>query len=371
MGLAWHNLLHDRLRFAVTVAGIAFAVFLMVFEGSLLAGFMRASSTVVDATDADLVVTARGIPAFDFPAPLPDRFREMAFGVPGIARVDRMVVGFAQWHLEDGSQQGTIVIGADPGIGTRFPVPSSRSLPVGQPEAVVVDRSDFQLLGIRDVPGNVEIGQRRARVVEGIEGFGSFLGSPYVFASYRDAKRYAGIKDQQTTYLFCRVRSDHDVEQVKRSLAARLEEADVWTRQEFASRTKLYWIFQTGAGGAILTAGLLGFIVGVVIVSQTIYATTMENIEEYATLRAMGAESRFLCRIVTLQALLGGLFGYGLGLLAAIPTVAAMRSAIPWIFTPWWMPLGMLVAGLIMCVIASLTSIRTVVRVEPGRVFRA
>ena len=108
-----------------------------------------------------------------------------------------------------------------------------------------------------------------------------------------------------------------------------------------------------------------------VIVSQTIYATTMENIEEYATLRAMGAESRFLGKIVTFQALMGGVVGYGLGLLAALPTVAAMRSAIPWLYTPWWMPLGMLVAGLIMCVIASLTSIRTAVRVEPGRVFRA
>jgi hypothetical protein len=42
MRLALSNLLHDRTRFAVTVIGITFAVFLMVFR-SLLAGFVRAA----------------------------------------------------------------------------------------------------------------------------------------------------------------------------------------------------------------------------------------------------------------------------------------------------------------------------------------
>lgn len=44
MILAWRNLSHDRLRFFVTIIGIAFAVFLMIFQGSLLTGFIRASS---------------------------------------------------------------------------------------------------------------------------------------------------------------------------------------------------------------------------------------------------------------------------------------------------------------------------------------
>ncbi len=42
MTLAWRNLSHDRARFVVTILGIAFALFLMTFQGSLLAGFLRA-----------------------------------------------------------------------------------------------------------------------------------------------------------------------------------------------------------------------------------------------------------------------------------------------------------------------------------------
>ena len=40
MRLAWRNLLNSRIRLAVTVVGVAFAVYLMVFQGSLLAGFV-------------------------------------------------------------------------------------------------------------------------------------------------------------------------------------------------------------------------------------------------------------------------------------------------------------------------------------------
>jgi len=63
----------------------------------------------------------------------------------------------------------------------------------------------------------------------------------------------------------------------------------VLTRDEFAHKSRMYWTIKTGAGGAILTAAVLGFLIGLVVVSQTIYANTMENIEEYATLKALGS----------------------------------------------------------------------------------
>ena len=49
--------------------------------------------------------------------------------------------------------------------------------------------------------------------------------------------------------------------------------------------TRFYWLFTTGAGLAVLLAALLGLVVGVVVVAQTIYATTMDHIREYGTLK--------------------------------------------------------------------------------------
>ena len=118
-------------------------------------------------------------------------------------------------------------------------------------------------------------------------------------------------------------------------------------------------------------AAFLGFLVGLAIVSQSIYATTMENIEEFATLKAMGASRGYVLCVVLAQALAAGFMGCLFGIVAAFPLIEIARGAIAWIFTPWWMPALVLFAGLTMCVLASFISIRRAVSVEPGRVFRA
>src|SRR5205085_8802872 len=111
----------------------------------------------------------------------------------------------------------------------------------------------------------------------------------------------------------------------------RLPEVDVLTRGEFARQSRLYWTIKTGAGGAILTAAVLGFLIGLVVVSQTVYANIMENIEEYATLKALGASQAFVALIVLAQALSCGVVGSILVLLVVVRCISYAQSLIPWI----------------------------------------
>jgi putative ABC transport system permease protein len=371
MWLAWRNLNHDRFRFVVTIVGIAFAVFLMVFQGSLLAGFLRSASKPIDMTDGDLWICARGVEAFEFAAPLPERFYDLVAGTPGVQQVRRMTVGFTFYQKPSGMQQSVLLIGAEPGTGTEFPIPyTAPGRSSLAPDAILVDRSNAPNLLLDQVPAPIEIGGRRARVVDIIEGFGSFFGTPFVFTGYTDAVRYLRWPGDATVFLIVRVEPGR-VLSVKRKLQARLPEVDVWTRAEFSRRAKMFWVQKTGAGGAILLAALLGFLVGLVIVSQNIYATTMENIEEFATLKAIGARRWYIQKVVLTQALACGGVGSVIGLAALLPLLGPIRRAISWIYTPWWLPVWMIGLGLVMCVLASIASIRKALDVEPGRVFRA
>ena len=119
MKLAWQNIIHDRARFSVTVLGVSFAVFLMVFQGSLL----RAASRLIDASDSDIWITARGVQAFEFGTTLESRVREMAAGVSGVMETDRVCMAFAVYRTPNGNQQVVALVGADPNVGKRFPVP--------------------------------------------------------------------------------------------------------------------------------------------------------------------------------------------------------------------------------------------------------
>lgn len=372
MKLALQNILHDRRRFSVTVLGVSFAVFLMVFQGSLLAGFLQAASRLIDASDSDIWITARGVQAFEFGTALESRVREMAAGVPGVTETGRVCMAFAVYRTPVGKQQVVALVGADPSIGDRFPVPN-RHESAGQmsPDAVLYDVSDRKQIDVDALPAEIEINRHRASIEREIRGYGAFLGVPFLFTSYRNAIRYMGFGPDQAMYIVLRVDKKYSLSQVQQSLKQRLPEVDVLTQNEFAHKSRMYWTIKTGAGGAILTAAVLGFLIGLVVVSQTVYANTMENIEEYATLKALGASQGYVARVVLTQALICGVIGSTLGLLAVIPSISYAKSLIPWISAPWWLPGAMVVPSLAMCSLASIVSVRTALTVEPGRVFRA
>src|SRR5579884_1229043 len=368
MRLAWKNILRDRLRFFVTIAGIAFAVFLMIFQGSLLSGFSEAAAKLVNATDSDLWITPRGVPCFDFSAPLAGRFAGIAEAAPGVGQVSRMVISSAVYRSSDGNHHVVVVVGADPDVGARFPIPYVPGTHSAlEPDAVVIDQSNAAVLEVASLPADVEINKHRARVLRKVSGFSSFVGMPYVFTSYASAVKYLNVRPEDSMYILLRLKPGYDAAQVKAVLQARLPEVDVWTHAEFARQSKQYWIAQTGAGGSIMVAAILGFLVGLVVVSQTMYATTMEHIEEFATLKALGASRWFVTRIVLAQGLLCGAVGSLLGLAGALAAVDAAQQFISWIRTPGWLPFAVLVPTLFMCGLAAIMSIKAALNIEPAK----
>lgn len=372
MRLAWRNIVYDRGRFLATVLGVSFAVLLMVFQGSLLTGFLNAASRLIDASDSDIWITARGVQAFEFGTTLESQVREMAAGVPGVAGTQRVCVAFAVYRAPEGKQQVVALVGADPDVGRRFPVPNALgSNTEMSSDAVLYDVSDRKEIQVKDLPVDVEINRHRASIEREIHGYGAFLGVPFLFTSYRNALRYMDFEPGEATYVLVRVQHGFPISQVQRNLQRRLPEFDVLTREHFAAKSRWYWTMKTGAGGAILTAAALGFLIGLVVVSQTIYANTLENIEEYATLKALGAAQSFVAKVVLAQALICGALGGVVGLLIVVPSIHYTRSLIPWIHAPWWLPALMVIPSLLMCSLASIASVRKALTVEPGRVFRA
>jgi putative ABC transport system permease protein len=369
--LAWSNLTRNRNRFVATVVGIAFAVFIMLFQVGLFVGFVRAASKVIDSVDAGVVVKARGTPYLELGSSIDERFGYMAMGVPGVRQCVRVAAGMSLFKKPSGEQLAVAIVGSDPDAGTALPRPWLESQSdVTVPDAVVIDESNAATLGVTSMPADVEIDGNRARVLRHVAGFGSFLGSPYVFADLPEARRYLRLPDSHSTFLFLRLDPGVDPSAVSDELQRRFPEVDVLPKERFVRDASLYWVLQTGAGGALLTSAFLGFLVGVVFVSQTMYASTLEKIAEFATLRAMGASPAYVVSVVVLQAQISGLFGVALGLLTSLFMIQQARAAIPWVAAPPWLFGAMVIISFVMCALASIASVRATLKVEPARVFQ-
>jgi putative ABC transport system permease protein len=114
----------------------------------------------------------------------------------------------------------------------------------------------------------------------------------------------------------------------------------------------------------------MGLVVGIVVVAQTIYASTVDHLREFGTLKAMGATNAYICRIIILQATIAAVIGYTLGLAIASVVVRGAARGGAVIELPWELAVGMFGVALAMCVGASLVSIHKVTGIDPAMVFK-
>jgi putative ABC transport system permease protein len=149
-----------------------------------------------------------------------------------------------------------------------------------------------------------------------------------------------------------------------------VKDVDVVTSGRFSAMTRFYWMFTTGAGVAVLLAALLGLVVGVVVVAQTIYATTMDHIREYGTLKAMGATNGYLYRVIMQQAVISAVAGYSLAMFVSWFVVRGSEKGGAAILLPLPVAVGMLGLTIVMCTGAALVSINKVTRLDPAMVFK-
>jgi putative ABC transport system permease protein len=161
-----------------------------------------------------------------------------------------------------------------------------------------------------------------------------------------------------------------NLEQVRQELLRRVKDVEVFTTSEFSHMTRFYWMFTTGAGVAVLIAAGLGLVVGFVVVAQTIYATTMDHIREFGTLKAMGAPNSYVYKVIMQQAAISAVIGYVLGMIVSVIVVRASQEGGAAILMPMPMAVGMFFLTLAMCIAAALVSINQVTRIDPAMVFK-
>jgi putative ABC transport system permease protein len=370
--LAWRNLVHDKVRLLVTVTGVVFAVVLIVVQFGLFLGFTTTTSGLIDHSRADLWVTAARVPYIEMGVPFSERKLSTVLATPGVAHATKSIVRFSQWQRRDGRQESVQVVGFDPDqpLGAPWNVAEGNVTDLKLADNVFIDELYKEKLGVSKLGDVFEIRGRRARVAGFTRGIRSFTTSPYVFTSFKNAQEYTTIPEDQTIFILVAVDRSTSPDAVRRALLANVRDVDVVTNAEFSRMTRVYWMFTTGAGVAVLLAALLGLVVGVVVVAQTIYATTMDHLREYGTLKAMGATNGYLYRVIIQQAVISALFGYGLAMIVSWFVVRGSVKGGAAILLPLPVAIGMLGLTIVMCTVAALVSINKVTRLDPASVFK-
>lgn len=371
--LATKSLLHDKLRFVITVSGVAFAVTLVFVQVGLFMGLLDNASVTIDHISADLWVTSRNTPNVDFAHTFPETSVQRVRSVPGVARADNLIVWFMTVNLPSGAQEGTLVYALDDFRRWNIPwnVESGDLDDLKRGQYFFLDGSAVKRYGAF-APGEYrEILGQRMKIIGRTKNALSFTTTPISFMDFERAQKLSSQQlSNRTTYVLVKLAPGADAAAVKAEIARRLPYNDVYTRKEWATRSRNYWVQSTGIGLNMYITVFLGCLVGIVVVAQTLYTSTMEHIKEFGTVKAIGGGNLDIYRILGKQAAIAAVAGFLLGALmsyAMRPVIAKIDLKL--IITPQFAAI-VFVGSIVMCLGAAMISFKKVASIDPALVFR-
>lgn len=376
IALARKTLIYEWRRFVPVVLAVGFSGLMLVAQAALVLGIFGTAAIYVKASSADLWVGYPGTQSVNFGQSIdPDVAMRL--------RMDPDVVDVEPYEWVDGdwraqaSDSGSVSVylsGVSVSDGAMMfdqLLSADMRARLREPGAVIVDEADLQTLGLNRDVSRAWINGKPVRVVGLLRGLRG-LGGVNVLASVDTAREVKGDFDVRgSTYYVARTRIAP--EQVK----ARLNDGttafgpyEVWTADQFASRSQRYWLLDTGAGMAVLFMALIVCLVGAVITNQSFAAVVAGSAREYATLNALGASRTALARVVIEQSCMVG--GMGMVLAAVISSALLALAAfyhVPVAMTPLVALACAVLVGL-MSLLSSVMAVRALWRTDPSLLLR-
>ena len=373
VSLARKNLFHDRLRFAITVSGVAFAVTLVLVQVGLFMGLLGKSTVTIENCNADIWVTSRETPNVDFAHTFPETNVLRVRGVAGVARADNLIVQFMNIQLPTGAEEGSLVYALEDFSAWNLPwrVEGGAIEDLRRGSYIMMDASAERRYGRFDVGEYREMLGRRFKIIGRTRDAVSFTTTPIVFMDFHTAQEQLQTLQGKAQYILVKLEPGADRSAVMAEIRRRLPYNDVHTKDEWARRSRSYWVVSTGLGMNMGITVFLGVLVGIVVVAQTLYTSAVEHVKEFGTVKAIGGSNFDIYRILGEQALVAALVGFVLGAalsFAMRPLMAKLFLTV--LITPGFTA-AVFVGTVLMCLGAAMLSFRRVAGIDPALVFRA
>ena len=372
--LALKILLHDKLRFAITVAGVAFAVALVLSQIGLFFGLLNNATLTIRHAKADLWVTSHATPNVDFAHQFPENYVNRVRSVPGVERADNLIVTFMNIQLPTGAEEGGVFYAMEDHAAWDLPwkIEQGNIQDLRRGDFIFMDESAKRRLGDFKVGDYREVQHNRLRIAGISEEAKSFTTTPVSFIDFRRAQSMnPDLLKGKTSYILVKLAPGADPKVVKAEIQRRLPYNDVFTKNEWASKSEAYWIKNTGIGLNAFLAVFLGVLVGVVVVAQTLYTSTMEHIKEFGTVKAIGGTNADIYRILARQASIAAALGFLLGLGLAFLQKPLIESLALKLIIPGSTIAVVCVGTFVLCLASAMVSFRKVASLDPGLVFRS
>lgn len=353
--LATRNLLADPRRLAMSVAGVAFAVLLVLVVVSLYRGWSNVGRLYEQLPGQVWLAQSATSDPFHSTSFLPGSVGTRAARVEGV----RAVVPVYARHIAFTHHGTTLDVFA-------LALGLTQGRYALAPGTIDIDRVLASQAGV-GTGDDLPVLGRRLRVVRVHGGGNSIFQTAFLNAG--DARRMFGIRGLVNFFLLT-LEPGASPSVVMHRLAVALPGTETRTSEQFATS----FADRVNAGFLAVVGVLVGvgFVVGGAVIALTTYTTTVERSREFGVLKAMGASGSFVYRIVLRQSVLIGSAGAALGIAGTALATRLVRREVPEFITSLTLrdAAGVFVLAIVTAVVASYAPVRRIERIDPVEAFR-
>lgn len=367
---ALRMVVHDRSSTAGALLGVVAIVFLVGQQLSILFGLLNYMSVLVDHSGADVWIMSANARNADAGDLVSGRYLDRVIGLSEVEWAEPILIGNGLFRTPDGSFESVRVVGMRrPRLaGGPWAFANADERALLDLEAVTVDRLDLRKLGNPVLDGVTEIGGQRvliAAVTDSARGFQGTL----VFGSLDKVKEIARTPKGRYSAILVRLRADVDKTEALARLRTLLPECSVFSSAELSRMTRAYYFTNTGIGGSFGFSTVIAILIGVVIISLTMYTSVLSRARDFAVMRAMGGRRRDIAVVVISEAMIIA----GIGLFFGFVMLATLLNATGGSGIPSYFPSEVppILAGgtLAVSFLGSLVALRVALKAEPASVF--
>jgi putative ABC transport system permease protein len=375
--IAFKMLAGDRGKYLLLISAISFSVLLMTHQCSVFFGLMRWNTAIIRNMQIPLWIVDPLVEQPDEILPLLHTDLGRVRSIEGVKWAVPASLSIQLARLDNRAFKSIQLIGLDTAtlIGAPSRMIAGDVEDLWQDGAVIIDEVGLRHfsagkerpVGIGD---RFDINDHEVRVVGICKVEPSFFGLPYVYTTFDRALQITPPARKNLAFVLAAPDAETDASHVARTIENQTG-LKAFTADEFSAST-IRWLFKnTGMPISFGITVMMGFLVGIAVSGQTFYSFILENFKHLGALKAMGASTSLLCKMLILQAFVVGFIGYGIGigLTSIFGHMAIGSSDLPF-FMPYeilWIPLMAVCA---ICLFATGLGIYQIRKLDAAEVFR-
>jgi putative ABC transport system permease protein len=379
--IAWLSLTHRKTRLAAAIGGVGFAAVLMFVEMGFRYGLLDSQTYPVRMLNADLIIQNRQKEALVPQLPFPRRRLAQAASVPDVEAAYPLYIEEYRsfWkNSTDGHDYPILTYGIDPDDPV-FLIPDvlRQSDALKEPDTALMDSESRDFYGDIEIGRTGELTRRAIRIVgtfplgSDFRGDGNMIVSDRTFENAFSNPADPAARRSLVEYGLLKVRSGADIGAVRQAVLQVLpEDVNVVTKAELIDAVERYWNISKPVGVVFGLGMVVGFLIGVAICYQILYTDILDNLPQYATLKAIGYHNRDVILLVMRKAFYLGAMGSLVGFVCSVGLYSALHaySRIRMDLTPG-RTFFVLASTIAMCLVSAGIAIRKVIETDPAEVF--